>query len=331
MYDVSVAGKTNPPRANLVSVIVPVFNDERFIEGCLSSLRAQAGVNCEVLIVLDTGSVDNTSKVVGPWSEVAGFRLISTLHCTIGHALNIGLKNAKGNVIAFAEADKVFDSSWLRNAVDYLDEHQDVLGVGSLAVPPETTSFAGQCFKEMKEINQRRLQDVRDIEWGYVYRREILEKIGGWNEKLLVAEDRDLAKRVIRAGGKIHLVRKADNVHHLSGIYEGLLPLLRKQYSTGTKHAINHVRSFTSGWMVSGMTVLGAIALVAGLLVPTLLVPGLLLIASEYTFRLLKFAYLGRGTASARIFCFPLLATAMNLAYAGGLFTGMLPSRKNLR
>ena len=325
----SAGGNTNRAKDALVSVIVPVFNDERFIGDCLSSLRSQTGVNYEVLIVLDTGSVDKSAEAVTPWSQVAGFRLISTPHCTIGRALNVGLRNAEGDVIAFAEADKVFDAGWLKNALDYFHEHPDVVGVGSLAIPPQTKSFAGNCLKEMKEINQRRLRNARDIEWGYVYRRETLERVGGWNEELLVAEDRDLARRVIKAGGKIHLVKKTDNIHHLSGIYDGLLPLLRKQYATGTKHTFNHVRSFTAGWMLSALTAVGLIAIVASLFMPALLLPGVVLVLSEYTFRLAKFAYISRGRASVRIIFLPLLATAMNMAYAGGLFMGMRPFRKD--
>jgi succinoglycan biosynthesis protein ExoA len=323
----SGVGQFSHKKEYSVSVIVPVFNDERFIDHCLSSLSRQQGVKYDVIVVLDAGSTDNSGEAVGKWGNVGGYSVISVPHCTIGRALNLGLKMAKGEIVAFAEADKVFDSSWLKNAVDYLEANPEVFGVGSLATPPETRSLVGKCLKEMKEIHLRQLNEVEDIEWGYAYRRSVLEKIGGWNEDLPVGEDRELAKRVIGAGGKIHLIKKADNVHYLSGIYDGLSPLLKKQFSTGRKHAIHHVRSFTSGWILSGVTLLGVLLLALGLVFHFFLVPGILLISSEYAVRLVKFIYVGKGAASIRILFLPLLAVSMNLAYGMGLVMGAVSSR----
>src|SRR6267143_5549824 len=160
-------GQVGQATQHYVSVIVPVFNDERYVNQCLSSLRSQKEVKYDVIVVFDAGSTDSSWKVIGPWENQPNFKVVSVPHCTIGHALNIGLSMATGDIIAFAEADKVFDSSWLKNAIDYLAVNPEVLGVGSLAIPPVTRSFVGKCLKEMKEIHLRQLHEVREIEWGY--------------------------------------------------------------------------------------------------------------------------------------------------------------------
>ena len=152
----------------LISVIVPVYDDEKYISQCLGSLLKQDGVLYEIIVVLDQGSRDGSADAIRRFDGQRIIRNFSVPHCTIGHALNFGVSRSRGTIIAFAEADKYFEVSWLKNAMDYLRANPAVDGVGSLAVPPVSKSIAGRYLRAMKEIHLNRLAREKEIEWAYV-------------------------------------------------------------------------------------------------------------------------------------------------------------------
>ena len=174
----------------------------------------------------------------------------------------------------------------------------------------------------MKEIHLNRLAREKEIEWAYVYRKSAIERVGGWNENLVVGEDRDIAKRLVRTGSKLHLIQERDNIHYLSGIYDGITPILRKQFKSGKRHSSQGTIGLGAGWMVSGLTVLGICLVVMSTLVPVLLGLGLLLIAVEYILRLTRLLKESKGAWKRYIPLLPFLAVAMNISYGLGRIAG---------
>ena len=105
----------------LVSVIVPVYNGERYLAATLSSIFAQDYRPIEVLVV-DDGSTDGTAAVARTFSEVRYF------HRSNGGpaaARNTGLEQAQGELIAFLDADDLWLPGKLTLQVRYLEEHPD--------------------------------------------------------------------------------------------------------------------------------------------------------------------------------------------------------------
>lgn len=98
----------------MISVIIPVFNEQKDIIECLSSLDQQKGVKFEVLIV-DDGSTDNTKKLIKKYKpKNYRIKLINQDHKGAGMARNKGAKKAKGNVLVFVDADMTFDRNFLK-------------------------------------------------------------------------------------------------------------------------------------------------------------------------------------------------------------------------
>ena len=89
-----------------VSVIVPAFNMEQFIERCLSSLFEQT-IDCLEVIVVDDGSTDRTRKIVESLTPPAGrsLRLISKPNGGLSSARNVGIAAARGRWIGLVDAD----------------------------------------------------------------------------------------------------------------------------------------------------------------------------------------------------------------------------------
>ena len=91
-----------------VSVIIPVFNEEKVIGNCLDSLKQQTYSDLEI-IVIDDGSTDETANVV-LGNEV---KLLKQNHLGAGAARNLGAKHAKGEILVFVDADMEFDKKFI--------------------------------------------------------------------------------------------------------------------------------------------------------------------------------------------------------------------------
>jgi glycosyltransferase involved in cell wall biosynthesis len=134
-----------------VSVIVPVYNDGRYIKQCLRSLISQVDVEKEILVIYDEGSKDNSYEEIMSFEGIENVRVFSVPHCTIGKALNFGLFKARGEIIAYAEADKEYFPMWLKTTVEYLQAHPNVKAVGTLSTYPKPSTFLGRCMVESKK------------------------------------------------------------------------------------------------------------------------------------------------------------------------------------
>lgn len=99
-----------------VSIIVPSLDEEPFIKKCLSSIRGQSIIQEYPkgfeLILVDSGSIDNTVKIAEPYVD----RIITTTKRGKLTARNIAIDQAKGNIIVSADADSYFGPFWL-NAI----------------------------------------------------------------------------------------------------------------------------------------------------------------------------------------------------------------------
>ena len=93
----------------LVSVLVPIYNVERYLEKCLSSLASQTFVDFEVICVND-GSTDASPNIVrGFCDRDKRFTLVSKENSGYGASMNVGLDHARGGYVAILEADDFFD------------------------------------------------------------------------------------------------------------------------------------------------------------------------------------------------------------------------------
>lgn len=94
-----------------VSVIIPVYNAEKYLDECLMSVCGQTMNEMEVIIIND-GSIDNSLEIVKTYTSIIpNLKVISTLNKGAGHARNIGLDNACGEFIKFLDADDKLPTS----------------------------------------------------------------------------------------------------------------------------------------------------------------------------------------------------------------------------
>lgn len=95
----------------LISIIVPVYNVEKYLNKCLDSLVNQTYKNIEIIVV-DDGSTDSSGKIADDYSnKYENVKVIHTVNCGLSAARNIGLDNASGEFIAFVDSDDWVDSN----------------------------------------------------------------------------------------------------------------------------------------------------------------------------------------------------------------------------
>lgn len=120
-----------PEPAPHVSVVVCAYNAERTLQSCLESLRGLHYPSYEVLVV-DDGSSDATNAIARAFPE---FRLIAHENRGLSEARNSGTAAARGEIVAFTDADCVADPDWLSFLVRRLLS-QDFVAVGGPNLPP---------------------------------------------------------------------------------------------------------------------------------------------------------------------------------------------------
>ena len=106
----------------LVSIVIPVYNAEKFIKDTAASIKAQTYDNYEVLMV-DDGSTDNTVSVMQE-IEDKRFKILKSDGKSAAAARNTGIKAANGRYIAFIDADDLWDPEKLSKQIKFMTENE---------------------------------------------------------------------------------------------------------------------------------------------------------------------------------------------------------------
>lgn len=221
-----------------VTVIVPVYNGERFLAETLASVFAQEFEPFEVVLV-DDGSTDGTAEI----ARAFPVRYLRQENKGPSAARNSGLALARGELMAFADADDLLPPTKLASQAGYLDEH------------PETGCVLGRQEWILEEgIEPPRLQ--RDPIFGEpggiqlvtaMIRRQVLEELGGFDPDYLYAEDRDLFVRMREHGVGIHVLPEVVLHKRLHGANLTMNPPRRHPLTRSLKAKLDRERQARTG------------------------------------------------------------------------------------
>jgi len=205
----------------LVSVIIPCRNEAKFIANCLESILKQSYPKDKMeILVIDGMSGDKTREIIEKLkakNEKLKIKVLDNPKKFTPFALNIGIKNSKGEIIIRLDAHATYIKDYILKCIKYLKEYNadNVGGVWKI-MPRETTLInksiclasssvfgAGNAYYRMGY--SKGLKWV-DTVFGGCYRREVFDKIGLFNENLVRSQDMEFNLRLKKAGGKILLV-----------------------------------------------------------------------------------------------------------------------------
>lgn len=114
-----------------ISIVIPVFNAELYIEQTIRSILNQTFQDFEIIIIND-GSTDNTSEIIEKIAFDEGrVNIISILNSGVSIARNEGLKFAKSKYVLFLDADDLLSTNFLEDRITFLEAHQEYSICGS--------------------------------------------------------------------------------------------------------------------------------------------------------------------------------------------------------
>jgi len=180
----------------LVSVVIPVFNGERFLREAVQSVLDQKYSPIEIIIV-DDGSTDGTSAVARSFSETV--RYLYQANQGPAAARNRGIEHAQGSLIAFADADDLWPSEKLEMQLPYL--------INDAAI--EIVMGRIQQVRLSKTVNgQTQAEELAEPAFSVnlgsaVIKKSVFERVGLFDESMRYSEDVDWFMRAREAGAAI--------------------------------------------------------------------------------------------------------------------------------
>lgn len=201
-----------------VSVICPVFNEEKFIEACIVSIIEQDYPQdaMEVLFV-DGRSTDHTTEIIKRYMKQYPFiRLLDNPERIVPYALNRGLGAAKGEVIMRLDGHCTYPTNYISELVRYLYQlNADNVGGVWNTQPAKDTPICQAIAQasshpfgvggSMHKIGASKIMETDTVPFG-CYKREVFEKTGPFDTDLARNQDDEFNGRLQNLGGKIYLI-----------------------------------------------------------------------------------------------------------------------------
>ena len=179
-----------------VSVIIPTYNRCDLVQKALQSVFAQTYHDFEVVVV-DDGSTDDTRAVVEGRTRV---RYLFQENAGPAKARNVGIRQARGDMIAFLDSDDVWWPEFLKTQVEVLSRYPEVGLVCARSIVGEKESKYFPCTQEpfVGDLYRKLFEQSFIRTPATVLRKSCLDVVGGFNESYRCFEDYDLWLRIAR-------------------------------------------------------------------------------------------------------------------------------------
>ena len=201
-----------------ISVIIPILNEEKYIKKCLDSIIESDfdKNNMEVLLV-DGGSKDKTIDIIKEYQQKYPFlKLLHNPKKIVPIAMNLGIKEAKGEYIIRLDAHSSYPKDYFSTLIKY---HKELNADNVGAVVITEVKNKNNTSNAIKNVLSDKLgvggsdfrngvdeiKEVDTVPFG-CYKKEVFDKIGYYDERLVRNQDIELNKRLKKAGGKIYLI-----------------------------------------------------------------------------------------------------------------------------
>jgi glycosyltransferase involved in cell wall biosynthesis len=203
----------------MVSVVVPTRNSEKYLQRCLLSIRGQTYKNLEVIVV-DNHSSDRTREIAGRYAD-----LVLMKGPERSSQVNYGIQHARGKYAYRVDSDFFVEPSVIEEAVTKCEcEGFEAICVHNASDP--SASFWARVRNVERDCY--RYDDLNVA--ARFFRKDAFERVGGFDESLVAAEDYDLHNRLVKHGFRIGYIESKEI--HL-GEPESLKEIAKKHYYYG--------------------------------------------------------------------------------------------------
>ena len=240
-----------------LSVICPIYNEEKYIAQCIESILQQDYPKDDLeIIFVDGMSCDKTRSIVLEYSIKYPFiRLIDNPYKIVPYAMNLGIENSVGDIIIRLDAHASYAPNYFSALVDNI-EKLDAENVGtvlrtdvlnktpkSLAIKEILSNKFG-VGNSIFRIGVDRVMLVDTVPFG-CWPRRVFEKYGLYDVRLVRNQDIELNKRIIRGGGKIYIIPDSYCTYYARENYQALA---KNNYANGKWNILTvfYTRQFNS-------------------------------------------------------------------------------------
>jgi len=328
-----------------VSVIIPCRNEEKYIDKCIKSILSQSYSGRVEVLIVDGMSDDNTVSIINELTKVnSNVRLIYNLEKTTPQAMNLGLAASRYDLIIRIDAHAIALPNFIQNNVNSIYETEDIMCAGgkiiniyenkiSKAIGMAMSSVFGVGNATFRVGGEKKFVDT--LAFG-IYKKEVFDKIGKFDEDLVRNQDDELNFRLTKNGYKILYNPEIKSEYYVRG---SIKKLYKQYYQYGYWKVYVNLKHKTVTTIRQLVPLFFVLSLLLGILI-SLFFPLfwylLLLGVCFYTVMALVFGYKASEDRSetfkiARVF--PVLHFSYGFGYLIGIFhfliLGKKPSSKN--
>ena len=225
-----------------ISIIVPIYNENKYIKNCLESiLESDYNQNDMEIILVDGGSSDGTLKIIEEYQQkYENIVLLNNPKKIVPISMNIAIKVAKGEYIIRLDAHASYPENYFSKLIEW-HKKLNADNVGAVIVTQvKNLTKKSASIKEVLShkfgvgnsdfrTGIKEVKEVDTVPFG-CYKKEVFSKYGLYDERLVRNQDIELNKRIINGGGKIYLV---PDVRCTYFARENFRALAKNNYSNG--------------------------------------------------------------------------------------------------
>ncbi|MCL5432592.1 MAG: glycosyltransferase family 2 protein [Patescibacteria group bacterium] len=191
-----------------ISVIIPAYNEEKYIEDCLKSIIKYAPTNLLEIIVVDNASTDNTALIA---KKFPGVKVVREDRKGLTIARQKGLLEAKGDLLAYLDADTRIPPCWFDIVNKEFLIHKNVVclsGPYTFYDLSKMKQIGVKLYYNILMIPGYKITRFLAIGGNFIAKRDALIKIGGFDTSIpFYSEDANFAKRLKKVG-KLKFLKK---------------------------------------------------------------------------------------------------------------------------
>lgn len=163
-----------------ISVIIPIYNAEIYLEECIKSVQRQSYKNLEIILVNDN-SIDNSDKICENFKKIdSRIRYINlSTNKGVSNARNVGIDHSTGKYVGFIDADDIIEKDFLKILLDNMKEYNTDLSILGYKT---NTNEVKNTSKSVKKFNKEELlyeilkpKSIMGFSWNKLYKNSILQ------------------------------------------------------------------------------------------------------------------------------------------------------------
>ena len=223
----------------LISVIMPTYNNGKYIKQAIESIYAQNYDNIEIIVV-DDGSTDNTKEILKEYKNIKYFYI---RHKGIPFARNLAIENSNGEYIAFCDSDDYWLPEKINTQIQYFKEHPDC----EIVFTSLENFFEDENLKKDKRALKEKNFELINKYYlpTCLIKKQLFDKIGVFKQDFQTGEDTEFLYRISTNGISIkNLITRKFYMRRLHGNNITL---------TKTKKSINEFLKLTAGILRTGL------------------------------------------------------------------------------